>query len=80
MAPLPEFELGHDGLELGVGDLLLEAGDLGLCVEFAHVAGEGGDLDVVLLAGLLGFDGGAQGFGCGLLGLGAQGEVKEREA
>ncbi len=47
------FQLGQHGLQLGIGYLLLEAGDFGLCIEFADVAGKRGNLDVVLLLGLL---------------------------
>ena len=66
-------------LQLLVGDLLLQAGDLGLGIQFAQAAGERGDLDIVLALGLLGLDLGAQGLGGGDLGLGAQGEVEEAE-
>jgi hypothetical protein len=67
------------GLELFGCYLLLEAGDFGLRVEFMKVASERGDLNVVLVAGLLGFDLGAKGVGSGLLGNGVACEIEERK-
>jgi len=43
-----------------------------------RVAGEGGDLNVVLLLSLFGFDSGAQGFGCRLPGFVPLAAVKQR--
>jgi hypothetical protein len=71
------FELGEDGLELRVGDLLLQARDFGQSVQFAKAAGERGDLDVVLPLGLLFFDLGAERFRCSDLCLGTQGKVEK---
>ena len=72
-----EFQLRQHALQLLIGNLLLQAGDLGLRIQFAQAAGKGGDLNIVLVLGLLGFDFGAQGLGRRNLGFGAKREVEE---
>ena len=74
-----QFQLRQHGLQLLVGDLLLQTGDLGQSIQLAQVAGERGNLNVVLLLGLLGFDRGAQRFGRGLPCLGATAKIEERK-
>ena len=74
-----EVELGEDGLELFGRDLLFEASDFGLGVEFAKVACERCDLDVVLIPSLFGFSFGAKGVGGGLPGDIVACKVEERK-
>ena len=76
---IAELELGEDGFELLAGDLLFEAGDFRLGIQLAQRAGEAGDLDLVLLLRLLGFNFGAQGVGRGLFCLGMETCVDDRD-
>ena len=53
---VPQLKLREHALELRVGNLLLEAGDLGLRIELADVACERRNLHIVLTLGFLGLN------------------------
>ncbi len=67
-----QLQLRQHGLQLLIGDLLFQTGDLRQRIQFAQAAGERGDLNVILPLGLLGFDRGAQRLGRRLLGFGVE--------
>jgi hypothetical protein len=71
-----QLQLREHGLKLLMGDLLLEAGNLRLGVQFAQAAGEFGDLNLVLPLRLFGLDRGSERLGRRLLGLGAMPKSK----
>ena len=45
---VPQLKLREHALELSVGNLLLEAGDLGLRIELSYVDCEGRNLNIIL--------------------------------
>ena len=77
---IAQFHLHENALQLFAGDLLLEAGDLGLRIEFAQARGQFGDLNIVLLLCLFGLNPGAKRLGCGFFGFGVEAGVEYRDA
>ena len=73
-----QFHLRLHALQLLVGNLLLQAGDLGLRIKFAQARAKLRDLNVVLLLRLLRLNSGAQRFGIRILALWR--EARDRKA
>ena len=74
-----QLQLRQNALQLLGGDLLLEAGNLGLRIEFAQARGQFRDLNIVLALCLLGLNPGAQRLGRGFFGFGVEAGVEYRD-